>query len=43
MTTTEEFLRIAWIGSGATAVLDLWLLFLKRRGVATLDMALVGR
>lgn len=43
MTTTEEFLRIAWIGCGATAVLDLWLLFLKRRGVATLDMALVGR
>lgn len=43
MTTTEEFLRIVWIGSGATAVLDLWLLFLKRRGVATLDLALVGR
>lgn len=31
------------VGVGATAVMDLWLLLLKRSGVPTMDFALLGR
>jgi Protein of unknown function (DUF2938) len=31
------------VGVGATAVMDLWLLVLKRSGVPTMDFALLGR
>jgi len=31
------------IGIGATAVMDLWLMLLKRAGVPTMDFALLGR
>lgn len=33
----------ALIGIGATALMDLWLALLRRLGVATLPMALIGR
>jgi hypothetical protein len=36
-------LAAALIGIGATALMDLWLALLRRLGVATLPMALVGR
>lgn len=35
--------RIAAIGVLATAVMDVWVLLLKRLGVPTLDFALIGR
>lgn len=35
--------RIALVGLGATAVMDVWLLVLQRMGVRPLDMALIGR
>jgi hypothetical protein len=41
--STQDLLRIALVGTGATAVMDLWLLFLARLGVPTLNMALIGR
>lgn len=40
---THDLLRIALIGMGATAAMDLWLLLLKRMHVPTLDFALIGR
>jgi hypothetical protein len=40
---THDSARIVLIGTAATAVLDLWLLALKRLDVPTLDMALLGR
>jgi hypothetical protein len=43
MSVLAETTRIVLIGVGATAVMDLWLLILKRLGVATLDFAFVGR
>lgn len=43
MTLTEDLAWIALVGAGATAVLDLWLAALRRLGVRSLDMALVGR
>ncbi|MDN3920168.1 DUF2938 domain-containing protein [Roseateles violae] len=36
-------LRIALLGIGATVVLDLWLQLLKRLGVPTMSVALLGR
>ena len=39
----EEIVRIALIGVGATAVMDLWLLLLKALNVPTLNVALIGR
>lgn len=35
--------RIIFIGMGATAVMDAWLLLLRRAGVAGLNLAFVGR
>lgn len=39
----QDLGRVALIGIGATATMDLWLLLLKRLGVPTLDFALIGR
>lgn len=36
-------LQILLIGVGATAFLDVWLVLLRRLGVATMNMALIGR
>lgn len=42
-----ESLPAVWqavlVGIGATALMDLWLLMIKRAGVPTLDFALLGR
>lgn len=38
-----DVLRVALVGVGATAAMDLWSLLLRRMGVPTLDYALVGR
>lgn len=35
--------RVAAVGAGATAVMDVWLWLLKRAGVPTMNMAMVGR
>ncbi|WP_342650576.1 DUF2938 domain-containing protein [Pseudomonas sp. REB1044] len=43
MTITALFFAALTIGIGATVVMDLWSLILKRLGVATLDFAMVGR
>ena len=43
MDLSLTFLRIAAIGVGATAVMDVWLVLLRRLGVPTLDFALIGR
>lgn len=39
----QDFARVALIGIGATAVMDAWLMFLKRMGVQTLNFAFIGR
>jgi hypothetical protein len=39
----EDIARVAAIGVGATATMDLWLLLLQRLGVPTLDLAMIGR
>ena len=41
--TWMEVVRLVLVGIGATAVMDVWTLVLKRLGVATLDYALLGR
>ncbi len=43
MEALAVILKIVLIGIGATAVMDAWLMLLKRMGVKTLDFALVGR
>lgn len=43
MPTPQELAHVVLIGAGATAVLDAWLLLLKRLGVPTGSLALVGR
>lgn len=43
MTSIEEIARVALIGCGATVVMDIWQLFLKRIGVPTLNFAFIGR
>jgi hypothetical protein len=43
MTLLQNITNIALIGIGATAVMDVWLTFLKRMGVQTLDFAFIGR
>ncbi len=42
-TFASDIIRIALIGIGATAVMDLWALLLRRVGVPTLNFALIGR
>ena len=43
MLTTQVIERVAILGIGATAVMDLWLLLLARVGVPTAGFSLVGR
>lgn len=43
MDTLQDIFRIAFIGFGATAVMDVWLNLLKRMGVATQSFGLIGR
>jgi hypothetical protein len=43
MFTTQNLFAAVVIGVGATAVLDLWLVVLKRLGVPTGSFALIGR
>lgn len=43
MTSITDILRIILIGCGATLVMDIWLMFLKRLGVPTLNFAFIGR
>lgn len=43
MTITAMFSAALPIGIGATVVMDVWGLLLRRLGVATLDFAMVGR
>jgi hypothetical protein len=40
---TDDALRVVLIGIGATAVMDAWLLLMKRLNRPTLNFALVGR
>ncbi|KAB2308426.1 DUF2938 domain-containing protein [Betaproteobacteria bacterium SCN2] len=39
----QDIAHVALIGIGATAVMDAWLMFLKRMGVQTLNFAFIGR
>ncbi len=39
----QDMTRIVLIGVGATAAMDLWMLFLKRMNVQALNIAFVGR
>lgn len=43
MTSLQEISRIVLIGCGATLIMDIWLMFLKRIGVQTLNFAFIGR
>lgn len=43
MTRLPEIATIIAIGIGATAFMDVWLTFLKRMGVPTLNFAFIGR
>ncbi len=43
MDILQDVFRIALIGIGATAIMDLWLSLLKRLGVNTQSFALIGR
>lgn len=43
MASLQEIGRVLFIGIGATAVLDIWLLVLARVGVPTLNFAFIGR
>ncbi|HEY4372844.1 MAG TPA: DUF2938 domain-containing protein [Burkholderiales bacterium] len=42
-TLWQDFALVAFIGIGATAVMDAWLALLKRLGVKTQSFALIGR
>ena len=43
MIWTQDAARVIFIGVGATAVMDLWLLLLRWLGVPTANFALIGR
>ncbi len=43
MTLLHETLTVVLIGGGATLFMDIWLMFLKRLGVQTLNFAFIGR
>lgn len=43
MATLQDITRITLIGFGATAVMDIWLILLRRMGVPTLNFAFIGR
>jgi len=42
-TSTQDLVRIAAIGIGATAVMDAWLALLQKLGMPGLNMAYIGR
>jgi len=42
-TLWQDLTQVALIGIGATAVMDVWLMLLKRLHVSTLNFALLGR
>ncbi|MCO6058023.1 DUF2938 domain-containing protein [Pseudomonas sp. MOB-449] len=39
----NDIIKVLCIGIGATAVMDIWLVFLKRMGVQALNFAFIGR
>src|SRR5690606_7934387 len=39
----NDIITVICIGIGATAVMDIWLLLLRRMGVQTLNFAFIGR
>ena len=39
----NDIIKVVCIGIGATAVMDIWLLFLKRLGVPSLNFTFIGR
>jgi hypothetical protein len=43
MNVVETVVWILVVGAGATAVLDSWLMLLKRMGIQTLNFAMIGR
>lgn len=43
MASLPEISKVVLIGCGATLVMDLWLMLLKRAGVPTLNFAFIGR
>ena len=43
MASLQEIGLVLFIGIGATAVLDIWLVLLGRMGVSTLNFAFIGR
>ena len=43
MMLIQDIGKVVLIGAGATAVMDVWLMFLKRLGVQTLNFAFIGR
>lgn len=43
MTIVEAIAQIVLVGVGATAVMDAWLMLLKRIGIQTLNFAFIGR
>lgn len=43
MTLIQNITTVVLIGAGATVVMDVWLVFLKRVGVQTLNFAFIGR
>ncbi|MGF6691590.1 hypothetical protein M2318_001650 [Metapseudomonas resinovorans] len=43
MNIPNVIITVACIGIGATAVMDIWLIVLKRMGVQTLNFAFIGR
>ena len=43
MNLLHELFAVVFIGCGATLLMDVWLMFLKRLGVQTLNFAFIGR
>lgn len=43
MTTLQEISRVILIGCGATLIMDIWLMLLKRLGIQTLNFGFIGR
>lgn len=43
MTLLQEAFQTISIGIGATAIMDLWLIFIRRLGLPTLNFAFIGR
>lgn len=43
MTPLQSLASIVFVGVGATVVMDVWLMLLKRVGVQTLDFRFIGR